>query len=184
MGTVIILAIVIALVIIIKKQMDKAAEEKKAAENAQRRKQQELEKARKAHLDKQKYEKMTESEKNSFEGEEKALQIFISAFDDAVNGNASAMYTLGMDYTFFVHDYDKANYWLKKSADCGNSDALFQLGKNYMDGFGVLGTEQEKKKLEGANLIRKSAEKGNRLAIDFLLTFSSKEELRKIGIPV
>ena len=109
--------------------MDKAAEEKKAAENAQRRKQQELEKARKAHLDKQKYEKMTESEKNSFEGEEKALQIFISAFDDAVNGNASAMYTLGMDYTFFVHDYDKANYWLKKVLIAEIPMHYFNLGK-------------------------------------------------------
>ena len=67
---------------------------------------------------------------------EKSLEL---AQEVAERGNARAMFVLGRLYNDVpsIRDKGKARYWMEKSADLGNTDAMCDLGALYVDGHDV-----------------------------------------------
>ena len=83
----------------------------------------------------------------------------------AVEGDADAAYTLGLQYYCgdsdgVVKDYAKAFKWFSKSAGKNHAEAQWSLGDCYYYGDGV-----EKDYVEAIRWYRKSAEQGNRDAL-------------------
>ena len=81
----------------------------------------------------------------------------------AVEGDADAAYTLGLQYYCgdtndgVAIDYGEALKWFRKSASKNHADAQWFLGGCYADGKGVT-----KDQVEAVKWYRKSAEQGNR----------------------
>ena len=84
---------------------------------------------------------------------------------------ASEMAAIAEDYYYGrngkTKDYAEAVKWFRKSAEQGNVDAQYNLGRMYNNGEGV-----KQDCFEAIKWFRKSAEKGNEKA---------KEALKKIG---
>jgi len=178
MWIVALIVIVVIIGVVVKKFADKAEQEKLEQEKIERKKRAAAEAASK----RQKYEKITESEREQLKkcGDE-VLNAALNAFNASIKGDATAMTLLGYTYRLHLKDSVKSAYWIEKAANAGNLDAKHWLGKYYMHGYGV--TEN---RVKGTSIIIAAAQKGNKLAIECLSEdFNmSKAEMRSNGISV
>lgn len=137
----------------------------------------------KAKSRKEKYEKITEFEKQQLlktKGEED-LSAVLYAFNKAIKGDAEAMALMGYTYNLTLKDPVKSAYWLEKASKAGDSEAMYHLGTYYMDGYGVT-----QNKVQGTSLILEAAKAGNDSAIECLIEkFNmSKNKMREYGIQI
>lgn len=179
MWFIILLAIIAIIVVIAKKSADKAKAEQLERERMEKQKKAEAE----AKARKEKYEKITEAEKQQLLkiGGDELLTVTLTAFEKAVKGNAEEMTFLGsITYRFIIENPVKSAYWLQKAVNAGNLDAKFFLGEYYVNGYGV--TENSTK---GMGMIFDAARSGNKKAIESCIDVGmSVAEMRSIGIPV
>lgn len=177
MWFVIILIVVAVIVIIAKKSADKAKAEQLERERIEKQKRAEAEaKARKA-----KFEVITEGEKQklSAHGEE-LLSTTINAFNKAIKGDSDAMLFMAITYQAKIQNASKSAYWMQKSSNAGNTDAMYWLGEFYVSGYGV-----QENRIKGVSMIMDAAKKGNKQAIQSLKENGmSVAEMRSVGIPV
>ncbi len=89
----------------------------------------------------------------------------VAQFNDfkknAEKGDAAAQDSLGQCYTFGSGvniDFDKAEIWFKKSAEQGNTDAMYRLYRYY---FSLSDSADVEKNKIAALFLNKAAEKGN-----------------------
>ena len=78
----------------------------------------------------------------------------------------TAMMHCARDYyagEYFPRSYDNSFYYFKQCAERGNLEAMYFLGRFYIEGIGCFPNEQE-----GLNWIRKAKDKGYKDAIEFL----------------
>ncbi|NCB49224.1 MAG: sel1 repeat family protein [Alphaproteobacteria bacterium] len=90
------------------------------------------------------------------------VEAFRYYFEAGVNGDAKAAFRLAEIYDSLKDkDNPRIVYWLKKSAEKGNVDAAFALGKIYH--FGRKGVPQNTR--EALSWYKKAAEKGDKEAL-------------------
>lgn len=174
MEFIIVLIIIAVIIFFAKKQLDKANAEKLERERIERQQKAVAEvKAKKA-----KFEVITEAEKQKLISRG-VLNATINAFNLAVKGDAEAMLFMGLTYQQ-IQVKSKSFYWMEKSSNAGNSDALYWLGEFYVSGYGV-----SENRTKGVSMVIKAATKGNKLAIQSLRNNGMTiEEMRSCGIPV
>lgn len=168
---VIILIIFVAVIIIAKKSSDQ-----EEAERIEREKRVEQERARK-----EMYETLTASEKQKLKVySEETLSTTVNALNKAKHGDSNAMLLLAITYQAKLQNPSKSFYWMQKSSNAGNAEAMYWLGEFYVSGYGV-----SENRIKGVSTIMDAAKKGNKQAIQSLKeTGMSEAEMRSIGIPV
>lgn len=176
MEFIIVIVIIGVIVFFVKKQADKAKAERLERERIERQQKS----AAAAKSKKAKFEVITEAEKQRLAKlGDSQLNSAVNAFKLAVNGDAKAMLFMGITYQQ-IQVSSKSFYWMEKSANAGNSEALYWLGEFYVSGYGV-----QANRTKGVSMIMQAATKGNKLAIQSLKENGmSVEEMRSCGIPV
>jgi len=81
---------------------------------------------------------------------------------EANEGNAVSQFTLGLYYST-QEDVENCVFWYEKAIENNNDSAMYNLGYLY-----YMGSLVEKDEQKGLELLRKSAELKNSLAIFFL----------------
>lgn len=174
MEFIIVIVIIGVIVFFVKTQADKAKAERLERERVERQqKAATVAKAKKA-----KFEVITEAEKQKL-ASRGVLDVTLNAFNKAVKGDAKSMLFMGITYQQ-IQVENKSFYWMEKSSNAGNSDALYWLGEFYVGGYGV-----QANRTKGVGMVILAAKKGNKLAIQSLKENGmSVEEMRSCGIPV
>lgn len=177
MWFIIILIIAVVIIFILKKRSDKIYAEQLEQEKIEQRKKA----AEKAKIQKSKLEVITEAEKQKLSAQgENILSTTLNAFDKATKGDTTAMLLMGITYQAKIQNPQKAAYWMQKSSNAGNVDALYWLGEFYVSGYGV-----QENRVKGVSMIIDAAKKGNKDAIQSLKENGmSLSEMRSVGIPV
>lgn len=177
MWFIIILIVVAVIVVVAKKSSDKTKAEQLEREKIERQKKAEAEaKARKA-----KFEVITDTEKQKLSAcGEDILPTTLNAFDKAIKGDSDAMLFMAITYQSKLQNPQKSFYWMQKSSNSGNSEAMYWLGEFYVSGYGV-----SENRVKGVAMIMDSARKGNKQAIQSLKENGmSVAEMRSCGISV
>ena len=87
---------------------------------------------------------------------------------------------MAITYQAKIQNAQKSAYWMQKSSNAGNSDAMYWLGEFYVIGYGV-----QENRIKGVSMIMDAAKNGNKQAIQSLKENGmSVAEMRSIGIPV
>lgn len=104
----------------------------------------------------------SDDEKNDAHFQEKAVETYKK---QAEKGDSEAMYKLSIAYgsPLAVTETDLSNYWLQKSAELGNTKAMYMLG--YENLIGIYGEENPEL---AAHWLEKAAKKGHVKAMFFL----------------
>lgn len=174
---IVVLIIVAVIIVVVKKATAKAKTKQLEREKIEKQKKAELE----AKAQKAKFEVITDAEKQklSADGEE-VLSTTINAFNMAIKDDSDAMLFMAITYQSKIQNSQKAAYWMQKSSNAGNSEAMYWLGEFYVNGYGV-----QENKTHGVWLIMESARKGNKQAIQSLKENGmSVDKMRSVGIPV
>ena len=173
----IIILIIIVVIVVAKKSADKAKAEQLERERIERQKKAEVEaKARKA-----KFEVITDAEKQKLSAYgENLLSNTLDAFNKAIKGDSAAMLFVAITYQSKLQNAQKSAYWMQKSSNAGNAEAMYWLGEFYVSGYGV-----QENRTKGVSMIMDAAQKGNKQAIQSLKENGmSVAEMRSVGIPV
>lgn len=107
------------------------------------------------------------------------ITAVMNAYSEAQKGKAEAMAFLGSVYNHDLNNPKKSFLWTEKAAKKGYAEALYILGTYYGTGYGV-----EANRTKGASYILQAAQKGDKDAIRWCSKSMSKEEMRKLDIPV
>lgn len=177
MGFVIILIVIAIIVVASKKIADKSQAEQLERERIEKRKKAESE----AKAKKLRFEVITEAEKQKLSAQgEDILSTTLNAFDKATKGDAKAMLLMGLTYQSKLKNPKKSAYWMQKSSNASDVEALYWLGEFYVSGYGV-----QENRVKGVSMIMDAARKGNKLAIQSLKENGmSVSEMRSVGISV